>query len=252
MSMSKNKDKSVENDSDDSEISEEEDSKSKIFSELKSSVKDVIDELKKTENTTISSIIEKSVMLYKEFKTINPQIKVLLDQYIGEYGNLTAVLEEAINLLDAQRNPDAEDDLSLWCRAREEMQMMLIGKTTFNQLLSAAETPQESLYKPIKKNVGFDIILWYTRSPIKSLSLEQILEAIKKVWVVANYFYFVDIKKANQSTYHVIFKHHQNRRYSNYWFQYFNELFTSDDLSFKCEVEGEAFDETLSMHIKKK
>ena len=83
------------------------------------------------------------------------------------------------------------------------------------------------------------------------LSLEEIVNAIQKVWIVANYFYFIDIKKESVDQYHIIFKHHQNKRYSNYWFGYFKELFDSEDLSFKCVVEGEEFDETLSMTVKK-
>ncbi len=247
---SNNSNKSEEIDINNEEYVEEE-SKSKIFSEIKTSVKDIIDELKKTENTTISSIIEKSVLHYTEFKNLDPQIKALLDQYIEIYGDLNSVLEEALTLLDAQKNPDAEDNLSLWCRARDEMQMMLIGKTTFNQLLAAAETPKESLDKPIKKNIALDIILWYTRKPIKSLSLDEIINTIKKVWIMANYFYFIDIRQEDNNSYHIIMKHHQNRRYSNFWLQYFIEVFSSSDLSFKCEVTGEALDETVSMSIKK-
>ena len=52
------------------------------------------------------------------------------------------------------------------------MKMMLIGKTTFNQLIAAVEAPEESLNKPWRKNVVIDLILWYNDAkPLKNLSI---------------------------------------------------------------------------------
>ncbi len=229
----------------------EEEQKSKMFAEIKTSTKDIIDEIKREESSTISGVIEKAIEVYKTYKSISPEIQGLIQKYTNEYGNITKVIEEAIKVFDAQKNPERSDDLDLWIRAREEMKMMLIGKTTFLQLIAAAETPKDSLYKPLKRNIALDVILWYTRKPIKSLSLDEIISAIKKVWIVANYFYLIDVKKESADQYYLIFKHYQNKRYSNYWFGYFKELFHSEDLAFKCAVEGEAFDETLSLTIKK-
>jgi hypothetical protein len=48
----------------------------------------------------------------------------------------------------------------------------------------------------------------------------------------------------------LMFKHRQDRRFSQYWLGYFTRLFESEDLPFKCLVDGQAFDETLSMTIK--
>jgi hypothetical protein len=107
------------------------------------------------------------------------------------------------------------------------------------------------LDKPQKKNVGFDIILWYTGKPIKSLSLEEIMEAVKVIWVMANYFTNIEIIKENGDQYHMIFKHNlQKKRYSEYWGKYFIELLTSDELSFKCVVEPQYFAESISLLIK--
>lgn len=129
--------------------------------------------------------------------------------------------------------------------------MMLIGKTTFNQLIAAAEAPEESLTKPWHKNVAIDLILWYNEAkPLKTLSLEEIINTIKKMWVVANYFHTIDILKESEDEFHILFRHRQNKRYSSYWLGYFTELFTSEEMPFKCHVEGHVFDESLSMIIK--
>ncbi|KKM19588.1 hypothetical protein LCGC14_1654040, partial [marine sediment metagenome] len=86
--------------------------------------------------------------------------------------------------------------------------------------------------------------------PLKSLSMTEIIEAVQKVWVVANYFHTIDVKKESEDQFHLLFRHRQNKRYSMYWMGYFTNLFTSEELPFKCEVEGQAFDETLSFIIK--
>jgi len=225
--------------------------KVKLFTEIKHNIRDLIDELKNKEDTTIGHIIEKSVQSYIDFKSMSPEVKGLIEKYTEVYGSVANVIEEAIRVFDVQKNPEKSDDLELWCRARDELQTMLIGKTTFNQLLAAAEKPEESLYKPGKKNIALDVILWVTGKPIWNLSLEDIINAIKKMWIVANYFYLIDIKKESADQYRIIFKHYENRRFSNYWLLYFTELFHSEDLSFKCAIEGEALDETLFLTIKK-
>jgi len=48
-----------------------------------------------------------------------------------------------------------------------------------------------------------------------------------------------------------MFRHHQNRNYSEYWAKYFIEMLSSEELSFKCMVETQSFEETLSLIIKK-
>jgi hypothetical protein len=241
---------------------------SKLFAEVKTTTKNIIDTIKnelvteevkkelidsnyKKQKITISTVIEEAIDTYQQLRSLSPDTKQLIENYIKEYGNLAKVVKKAINLLDQKKHPEMDEALDIWCRAREEMHMMLIGKTTFNQLLTAAEAPEESLDKPMKRNLALDVILWYTGKQIKSLTLEEIIHAIKKVWMAANYFYFVDVKVRDTDQYLINFKHHQNKRYSNYWLGYFRELFHSDELSFKSVVEGEAFDETLSLTIKK-
>jgi len=225
--------------------------KVKFFTEIKQSTRELIDNIKDKEEITIGTIIDKAVQTFNNYLSMEPGARAILEKYEPDYGSKIKEVEEAVKLLDHQKKPQTSDVLDLWCRAREEMQMMLIGKTTFNQLLAAAETPEESLDKPMKRNIAQDVIIWYTGKLIKNLSLEEIVQAIEKVWIMSNYFYLIDVRQESKDQYLVIFKHHQNKRYSNYWLGYFRELFQSEELSYKCVIEGEALDETLSMTIKK-
>ena len=265
--MSENSPKSTKNESQD--VNDEESGEtSKLFAEVKKSTKEIIDRIKKEltaeeekrskldedyekQKITISTIIENAIDVYNNYHSLSPEIFAILEKYEPDYGSKIKEIEEAIKLLDQKKNIAKSDDMDLWIKAREEMKMMLIGKTTFNQLIAAAEAPKESLDKPFKRNIALDLILWYTGKPIKTLSLEEILNTIQKIWVVANYFHMIDIKKESEDQYHLIFKHRQNKRYSNYWLGYFKELLHAEDISIKCAVEGEAFDETLSLTVKK-
>jgi hypothetical protein len=241
---------------------------SKLFAEVKKSTKEIIDRIKnefvaeeaksgklnkeyEKQKITISTVIEKAIDMYNNYRSLPPEVMTILEKYESDYGSEIKGVEEAVKALDQQKNPEKSDVLDLWCRAREEMQMMLIGKTTFNQLLAAADAPKESLEKPQKRNLALDAIIWYTGKLLKSLSLEEIVQAIEKVWIMSNYFYLIDVRQESSDQYLMIFKHHQNKRYSNYWLGYFTELFRSDDLAFKCVIEGEALDETLSLTVKK-
>jgi len=69
------------------------------------------------------------------------------------------------------------------------------------------------------------------------------------MWVVSNYFYKIDIVKENEKKFHLLFKHRQNKRYSSYWFGYFKELFTSEEMPYEATVAGQSFEESLSITI---
>ncbi len=200
----------------------------------------------KLQGTTISDVVKNGIKCYDNFKSISQEASSVFEKYRKSGESNIAFIERGIKYFGDQKDLDRD----LWVRAREEMKMMLIGKTTFNQLIAAAEAPEERLDKPFKKNVGADLIMWYNDSkPLKNLNVDEILKTIQKVWVVTNYFYKVDVVKEDKNTFHMLFKHRQNKRYSNYWFGYFNELLTSDGMSFKAKVDGQAFEESLSITL---
>ncbi len=215
-----------------------------IYVKVDESTRNVIDKYKNL-GTTISNLVKDAVEMYDEYNSMSPEVKAIIDTYKEEEENLITFLERAISYYGRQKSLDRD----LWVRTRDEMKMMLIGKTTFNQLIAAAEAPKDALEKPFKKNVAIDLILWYTGKPFKSLNLEEIITTVQKIWVVANYFYKIDVHHEGDE-YHLLFKHRQNKRYSRYWLGYFTELFHSEELAYKCITEGQTFDETLSMTIK--
>lgn len=227
--------------------------KSNIYVQVSAATREIINKYK-DKGQTISAIVEGAVDMYEQFYSIPPDLLALIERLKGpdtptfqeEFG----VIKDALKLRAEQKTPEKTPDIELWCKTREEMQMLLIGKTTFNQLIAAAENPESSLEKPIKKNTALDLVLWYTKKPIKELSLDDLLTAIKKIWVMANYFFLIEVIKSDQNKYHIIFKHHQNKRYSKFWSMLFQNLLQNEDLSFKCIVDGDALEESLSITIK--
>jgi hypothetical protein len=227
------------------EDTKETESKDKaIYVKVDDATRSIIDKYKNL-GTTISNLVKDAVEMYDEYNSIAPEVKAIIDTYKEEEEHLMSFLERAIQYYGQQKNLDRD----LWVRTRDEMKMMLIGKTTFNQLIAAAEAPKDALEKPFKKNVAIDLILWYTGKPLRNLKLKEVITTVQKMWVVANYFYKIDVHQ-DRDEFHILFKHRQNKRYSRYWLGYFTELFNSEDLPYKCIIEGQAFDETISMTIK--
>jgi hypothetical protein len=233
------------NNAKDNEIREPEIKVKPIYVKVSDETRALIDKYK-NKGTTISDLVKNAIKYYDDFKSVSPEINVIIEKYKEEHESEISFIGRAIKYYGDQKDVDRD----LWIRARDEMKMMLIGKTTFNQLIHAAEMPEDSLERPWRKNVAIDIILWYTGKPLKSLTVEEIIQAIQKIWLVANYFHHIEYTRESGDEFHMLFRHRQNKRYSYYWLGYFTELFHSEDISFKCEVEGHAFDETLSMIIK--
>ena len=215
-----------------------------IFVKVSDETREIIDKYK-VEGMTISNFIQNSIKMYDEYYSMAPEIHGIITKYKQEDESLVSFLEKAIKYYGDQKSLDRD----LWVRARDEMKMMLIGKTTFNQLIAAAEAPKDARDKAYKKNVAFDLILWYTGKPLKNLTPDEIIRTVQKMWVVANYFYAIDVTQEGDEFF-LLFKHRQDRRFSEYWLGYFTRLFTSEDLPFKCLVDGQAFDETISITIK--
>ena len=230
---------------------EKESKENSIFVKVSDETRNLIDMHKDIGKMTISQIIADAIKLYNEYKSMPADIKAIIANLKGEHGGTPMkLIERALETFAEVRDPNKPEEKDVWLKAREEMNMMLIGKTTFNQLIAAAAAPEERLDKPQKKNIGFDIILWYTGRQIKNLSLIEFLEAIKSVWLMANWFYKIDILVENADEYHMVFKHYEKKRYSDYWAVYFTKLLTSEELSFKCVVESQTFEETISLGIK--
>jgi hypothetical protein len=217
-----------------------------IYVKVSDETRAIIDKHKEL-GTTISNLIRDAVKMYDDYYSMSPEVQPIIEKYKLENEAVMSFLERIIKYYGELKAADRD----LWIRARDEMKMLLIGKTTFNQLIRAAAEPSTALDKPFKKNVAMDLIMWYNNSrPLKSLTIEEIIGTIQKIWVVANYFYTIDVNKETNDEYHLLFKHRQNRRYSEYWLGYFTELFNSNEMPCKCIIEGQPYDESISMTIK--
>ncbi|MFX0057713.1 MAG: hypothetical protein ACFE85_06945 [Candidatus Hodarchaeota archaeon] len=217
-----------------------------LFVKVPEEIRHIIDKYKEEKGMTISNLIASAIKMYDNYNSMDPEIHAIINKYKDEDELVISFLEKAVKFYGEQK----ELHRDLFIRMREEMKMMLIGKTTFNQLIAAAEAPEKAVDMPQKSNVAFDIIMWYNQKPIKSLTIEEIINSIKTIWIVANYFYAIDITHENEDQYHLLFRHRQDKRYSRYWLGYFTEFFKSKELSCKCMVEGQAFDESISLSIK--
>lgn len=217
-----------------------------IYVKVSDQTRMIIDKYKNL-GLTISNLIRDAIKMYDEYHSISPEAQGVIEKYKNQEETTVNFLERELkyygDLMDVDRD--------LWIRARDEMKMMLIGKTTFNQLIRAAAEPSTSLDKPFKKNVSLELIMWYNNArPLKSLTIEEIIHTVQKIWVVANYFYSIDVNKEAEDEFHMLFRHRQNKRYSEYWLGYFSELFLSKDMPFHCILEGLAYDESISLTIK--
>jgi len=222
-----------------------------VYVNVRKEIRDLIDTLKEQQNCNMNTIIEKAIELYSQYLSMNLKTHHIIEKLLPEFEDQFKLFEESVKFYYKLSKKKKKSKIRWWCNARSEMQMMLIGKTDFNQLIAAAEAPEDELTRPIKKNEAFDLIIWYNKKQIKDLELEEILKSIKKVWVIANYFYKIDVENVNTDQFLLTFKHNQNRRYSIYWLKYFTEFFKSEDFPFKILIEGEYFEKTLIIKIKK-
>ncbi len=186
----------------------------------------------KTIHTTISDKTNELLEKYAKLKDENQKII---------FGNKKKVIEKALELLDKYYNPNKNDLKTIWNRARNELNMILVGKATFLAYISG------DYEKAFKENIATDIIEWYKKKHIEELSLDELLESIKNIWLAANYFYKIDIEVGSKGTYQMSFYHDfHKKRFSDFWGKYFNELISHQK---DCEIETFVRNESLVLRI---
>jgi len=171
-------------------------------------------------HTTISNETEEILIKYSKLKEKNGK---------KLYGNKSKVVEKALELLDKYHHPEREEEQAIWNRSKFELKMLLVGKPIFLALISG------DFKKVFEDNITTDLIEWYTKKGIENLSINEVLNAIKDLWIAGNFFYDIKIDKGNKGTYIMILYHEfQDKKYSEFWGHYFN-LFLSRQK--KCNVE---------------
>ncbi|MHA1584503.1 MAG: hypothetical protein ACTSWL_04555 [Promethearchaeota archaeon] len=160
-----------------------------------------------------------------------------------KYGNIQKVIEKALKLVRSKEaitsanisdkiRKDKMDNYLLASIMHQEFQMVYVGRRTFLSYIK--KIPQT----PIEENNALELIEWFynDEKPISELSLEEILIAIRNLWIAGNYFKNISIKPLNTDGFKIVFYHDFNdTTYGNYWIRYFKYIFTHDPLKFKIE-----------------
>ena len=169
--------------------------------------------------------------------TLSEKALHLLEKYLSPalknneitYNSRAEIIEHALELLDKYYNPELEDRIMLWRACREALDMVAVGKTTFLAYISGDTT------RAFKENIAIEIIEWYKKKKLSDLTLEEVLRAIKEIWIAANYFTNVEIEIGSQGNYQVQFYHNlRNQRYGEFWGQYFAEFLRNHK---QCKTE---------------
>ena len=187
---------------------------------------------KLTIHTTISEKANELLEKYADLKD-NDQNKI--------FGNKSKVIEKALELLDQYYYPEKSNLQTIWNRARDELNMVLVGKKTYLSYISGDHK------KALTENIAIDIIEWYKNENIVDMPLDELLDSIKNIWLSANYFYKIDIEVGSKGTYQMSLYHDfHSKRYSNFWGNYFSELLHNQK---QCDVEIFARNESLILRI---
>lgn len=161
--------------------------------------------------------------------TISHESYEILQQFEEEFGSKSAVVDAAIKSLKKFKEPQLEDQGRIWSRAREELNMVLVGKTTFLNYIKG------EVEEAFTKNIAVESIEWYLGKRIELMKLQEFLNGLKGMWQVANYFYNIDLEKNDKGTFQMRFNHDLTKEYSDFWARYFEKLLKDN---WRCFVEA--------------
>ncbi len=191
--------------------------------------------------------IQKKKLKKSVHATISNESVDIIQKYEKEYGSRSAVVDEALKILKIYREPHNSEIKDLWCRARDELNMVLVGKTTFLSYLKG------NLQEVFKNNIALEVIEWYIGKRKEEMNLEEFLNGLIGMWQVANYFYKIELDKNKDGVFQIKFNHDLIRDYSEYWSDYFKNLLENN---WNCFVEpfvrNESFYLIISENSKKK
>lgn len=175
-----------------------------------------------------------------------------------QYGNISRAIEQAVMLLTirsdySQIRPIELDDYQLSHYMRTKFSMISVGRRTFLSYIdNLPDKPIKDKDSPIKDNNAKELIEWFSGKEINEMSLEDIINAIKRLWQAANYFSDVRLEPIlteHAIKYKVIFFHNFNTvKYGEYWTKYFRFLFES----LGCTVDSSSRNESFHLIITKK
>ncbi len=173
--------------------------------------------------------------------TISDESYNILGEFEKEFGSKSAVVDAAIKSLKKSKYPYLDDQHKIWCRAREELNMVLVGKTTF---LSYIKGKKEEVYI---RNIAIEAIEWYLGKRKEEMDLEEFLSGLKGMWQVANYFYKIELEKSVKGTFQMKFNHDLTKAYSSFWAKYFETVLSNQ---WNCYIESFIRNESFYLIIK--
>ncbi len=145
----------------------------------------------KSKSTIHTTISEKTINILNKYLSIKDENDEIL------YNSKAEIIEHALDLLDKHYNPELQNNLNLWKRFRNELDMVAVGKTTFMSYISG------DYKRALKENIAVEVIEWYKRRNISELTLEEIIFALKDIWIAGNYFNKVEVEIGNKGSHQV-------------------------------------------------
>ena len=159
------------------------------------------------------------------------------------YGTKSKVIESALKELDKHFHPFKQDRRNIWCRARNELNMLLVGKTTFLAYITGKAEDAFS------QNIALEAIEWYLGKRVEEMKLKEFLEGLRGMWLAANYFYKIEMQQNEKGSFQLKFNHDLNKDYSKFWASYFEVLLVDH---WECSVEKFLRNESFYLIIKAK
>lgn len=175
--------------------------------------------------------------------TISDDSYTILEKYEQEFGSKSAVVDASIKSFEKLRQPYLHENKKIWCRAREELNMVLVGKTT---LLSYITGKKEEVFTA---NIAIESIEWYLGKRKEEMHLEEFLVGLKGMWLVANYFYNIEFEKSEKGVFQMKFNHDLTKNYSRFWAEYFENLLINE---WNCSIDKFIRNESFYLIIKEK
>ncbi len=179
--------------------------------------------------------------------TVSKKTQILLKKLAISYGSISNVIEEAVDLIIIRDhflddiNKSDLDEYKLWHLMRTDFNMMAVGRTTFMSFIDKIPT------EPQENNNCIELIEWfYNNKTISTLTLYEILIAIRSIWLAGNYFWKIQIKTQDKSEeilkygkkFEIAFFHHFNQiKYGKYWSQYFKTVLEKSPINCVCEIQ---------------
>lgn len=179
--------------------------------------------------------------------TVSKKTQILLKKLAISYGSISNVIEEAVDLIIIRDhflddiNKSDLDEYKLWHLMRTDFNMMAVGRTTFMSFIDKIPT------EPQENNNCIELIEWfYNNKTISTLTLYEILIAIRSIWLAGNYFWKIQIKTQdkseeilkNEKKFEIAFFHHFNQiKYGKYWSQYFKTVLEKSPINCVCEIQ---------------